>query len=77
MPIACFFLYYLLVCVREREDATLKGVTLVGEVSNIGSVRKAYKYKLRPTPKHVRQLEDTLRRCRILDNAALEQRITL
>jgi putative transposase len=39
-------------------------------------VRKAYKYKLRPTPDQVRQLEQTLWRCRTLYNTALEERIT-
>ena len=39
-------------------------------------VRKAYKYKLRPTPDQERQLEQTLWRCRTLYNIALEQRIT-
>ncbi len=41
------------------------------------SLRKAYKYKLRPTPEQARQLETVLWRCRVLYNAALEQRITL
>ncbi len=40
-------------------------------------VRKAYKYKLLPTPAQVQQLEETLWRCRALYNVALEQRITL
>ena len=40
------------------------------------SVRKAYKYKLKPTPEQERQLEETLWRCRMLYNTALEQRIT-
>jgi putative transposase len=39
------------------------------------SVRKAYKYKLKPTPDQERMLAETLRRCRTLYNAALEQRI--
>src|SRR6185369_7331510 len=66
ISIVCFFLARLLECVREREDATLKGVTQVSGVSNIGSVRKAYKYKLQPTSEQVRQLEETLWRCRTL-----------
>jgi putative transposase len=40
------------------------------------SLRKAYKYKLKPTPEQERQLEETLWRCRTLYNTALEQRIT-
>jgi putative transposase len=40
------------------------------------SLRKSYKYKLRPTPEQARQLEQTLWRCRTLYNTALEQRIT-
>ena len=40
------------------------------------SLRKAYKYKLRPTPEQARQLEQTLWRCRTLYNTALEERIT-
>ncbi|HEX8732128.1 MAG TPA: transposase [Ktedonobacterales bacterium] len=39
-------------------------------------VRKAYKYKLKPTPEQARQFEQTLWRCRMLYNTALEQRIT-
>lgn len=38
------------------------------------SLRKTYKYKLRPTPAQARQLEQTLWRCRTLYNTALEQR---
>ncbi len=38
------------------------------------SLRKAYKYKLKPTPEQVRQFEQTLWRCRTLYNTALEQR---
>ncbi len=41
------------------------------------SIRKAYKYKLNPTPEQACQLEQTLWRCRRLYNTALEQRITL
>jgi putative transposase len=40
------------------------------------TVRKAYKYKLTPTPDQERQLEAVVWRCRTLYNAALEQRIT-
>ena len=40
------------------------------------SVRRAYKYKLKPTPDQVRQLEEVLWRCRTLYNTALEERIT-
>ncbi len=39
-------------------------------------LRKAYKYKLTPTPAQARQLEQTLWRCRTLYNTALEERIT-
>jgi len=39
-------------------------------------LRKAYKYKLEPTPEQERQLEQTLWRCRTLYNTALEERIT-
>jgi putative transposase len=39
-------------------------------------LRKAYKYKLKPTPEQERQLETVLWRCRTLYNTALEQRIT-
>jgi putative transposase len=40
------------------------------------SVRKAYKYKLKPTPERERALETVLARCRMLYNCALEQRKT-
>ncbi|HEV8192164.1 MAG TPA: transposase, partial [Ktedonobacterales bacterium] len=40
------------------------------------SLRKAYTYKLKPTPDQERQLEETLGQCRTLYNTALEQRIT-
>ena len=40
------------------------------------SVRKTFKYKLRPTAEQERELERTLLRCRTLYNVALEQRIT-
>jgi putative transposase len=38
------------------------------------TVRKTFKYKLRPTPEQERALEFILRRCRELYNAALEER---
>jgi putative transposase len=41
------------------------------------SLRKTFKYTLKPTPKQERQLEDVLWACRRLYNTALEQRITL
>ncbi|HET8909098.1 MAG TPA: transposase [Ktedonobacterales bacterium] len=41
------------------------------------SLRKAYQYKLKPTPDQERQLEGILWHCRSLYNTALEQRITL
>ncbi|HEU0027446.1 MAG TPA: transposase [Ktedonobacterales bacterium] len=41
------------------------------------SLRKAYKYKLTPTPDQERTLAETLWRCRTLYNTALEQRIFL
>ena len=41
------------------------------------SLRKTYKYKLKPTPEQERQLERVLWHCRRLYNTALEQRITL
>jgi putative transposase len=40
------------------------------------NVRKSYKYKLTPTPGQERALAEVLRRCRVLYNTALEQRIT-
>ena len=40
------------------------------------SLRKAYKYKLKPTPDQEQELERVLWRCRTLYNTALEQRIT-
>ena len=40
-------------------------------------MRKAYKYKLKPTPDQERVLAETLWRCRALYNTALEQRIFL
>ncbi len=39
-------------------------------------LRKAYKYKLKPTPEQEQVLAETLWRCRTLYNTALEQRIT-
>jgi len=39
------------------------------------SVRKSYKYKLKPTLDQIRVLDETLWRCRDLYNAGLEQRI--
>ncbi len=39
-------------------------------------LRKAYKYKLKPTPEQARLFEDVVWRCRTLYNTALEQRIT-
>jgi putative transposase len=41
----------------------------------VETLRKAYKYKLKPTPDQKRQLEEVLWRCRMLYNTALEQRI--
>src|SRR5215469_10673402 len=40
------------------------------------TVRKTFKYKLRPTPEQEQELERVLRHCRTLYNVALEQRIT-
>jgi hypothetical protein len=40
------------------------------------SVRKAFKYKLSPTPTQATALEFVVRRCRELYNTALEQRKT-
>ena len=40
------------------------------------TVRKTYKYKLKPTPEQERELERVLGLCRRLYNTALEQRIT-
>ncbi len=39
------------------------------------TVRKAYKYKLKPTPEQERTLAAVLWRCRMLYNTALEQRV--
>jgi len=41
------------------------------------SLRKAYTYRLKPTPDQERVMAETLWRCRMLYNTALEQRITL
>jgi putative transposase len=41
------------------------------------TIRKAYKYKLKPSPDQERELERVLWRCRMLYNTALEQRIFL
>src|SRR5690348_4703194 len=38
------------------------------------TVRKAFKYKLKPTPEQERAMEVVLRRCRELYNAALQER---
>jgi putative transposase len=43
----------------------------------VETVRKAYKYKLTPTPEQARALGTVLWRCRTLYNTALEQRITM
>jgi putative transposase len=43
---------------------------------NVASMRRSYKYKLKPTPEQARQLEEVLWRCRTLYNTALEERIT-
>ena len=40
------------------------------------TVRKTYKYKLKPTPEQERELGRVLGLCRTLYNTALEQRIT-
>jgi putative transposase len=40
------------------------------------SIRKTYKYKLKPTPAQAQALEAALWRCRVLYNVALEQRKT-
>src|SRR5690242_19970347 len=43
---------------------------------NEQTVRKAYKYKLKPTPEQEREIGRVLGLCRWLYNTALEQRIT-
>jgi hypothetical protein len=45
------------------------------EPATVASGHKTCKEKLQPTPARERALEDVLRRCRELYNAALEQRI--
>src|SRR5262249_40653671 len=40
------------------------------------TMRRTYKYKLKPTPEQERELARVLRGCRVLYNTALEQRIT-
>jgi putative transposase len=40
------------------------------------SIRKTFKYRLKPTPEQERELERVLMLCRTLYNVALEQRIT-
>ena len=57
---------------HQRESAQH---LMTSEYSVAYSGRKAYKYKLRPTPQQEEQLDATLWRCRTLYNAALEQRI--
>jgi putative transposase len=42
----------------------------------LGTVRKTFQYKLKPTPGQERDLEHVLWHCRLLYNVALEQRIT-
>ena len=44
--------------------------------ANVQTIRKTFQYKLQPTPAQERALEAVLWRCRVLDNAALEQRRT-
>jgi putative transposase len=48
----------------------------VETVASVQTVRKTFKYKLQPTPDQNRALDEVLWHCRILYNAALEQRIT-
>jgi putative transposase len=48
----------------------------MGQQSERTTYNKTYKEKLRPTPAQERALDDVLWRCRLLYNAALEQRIT-
>src|SRR5258706_6927754 len=47
------------------------------EIAMPESLRKSYKYKLKPTPEQERALTEVLWRCRTLYNTALEQRINL
>jgi putative transposase len=49
---------------------------ITGTMSD-ANLRKAYKYKLKPTPEQAQALSETLWHCRTLYNTALEQRITL
>ena len=44
--------------------------------THTGTIRKTFKYKLRPTPAQAQALEAVLWRCRVLYNCALEQRRT-
>jgi putative transposase len=48
----------------------------MSEQTTARTCRKTYQEKLRPTPTQERQLEEVLCRCRVLYNAAMEQRIT-
>ena len=41
------------------------------------SGRRAYKYRLNPTPQQAQAMDETLWRCRTLYNTALEQRIAV
>jgi putative transposase len=43
--------------------------------ASVASLRKTYKYKLKPTPQQERLLDGIVWACRRLDNTALEQRI--
>lgn len=43
---------------------------------SLPTLRKTFKYKLKPTQEQERQLEEVLNQCRRLYNTALEQRIT-
>jgi hypothetical protein len=40
------------------------------------TVRRTFKYKLKPAPEQEQALETVLWRCRVLDNCAIEQRRT-
>lgn len=46
-------------------------------VDNVDTTRKAFKYKIIPTPAQERALDEVVWRCRVLYNTALEQRIIL
>ncbi len=61
---------------RTPFNATLMRRQASSQASNMDTVRKTYKEKLRPTPAQERALEEVLWRCRDLYNVALEQRIT-